>query len=344
MTETDLAAAVKMAVHRWMQATTPTQQKMGMANPATLAALLGLAVQQSVVSRGLLPTAMRKDVLQAPFCHLKAVFDASSLVDTPIGFYPVPDTPGTIAGRAAALAVQGMLHMETVSYGTENDGMLFVNLVAIPGRGAFAEKSKRGMRGHTDAVSFPFNGEDDPLDARIAPSPDLVTLAGLRNPKDVPTKVISLAELLARLSAGDIAELKKPQYSMTSQKTFVPGMKRILGKELVVFDESVLKDIGSGTCIRYSHSNVIPSVTGGPAEQASNNLEAVCSQIAMPVLVQPGDLLVINNRLGLHGRAAVGDEFGGQSRWLLRTYGLDTSNLPAYKRHLGGSPPHVLFP
>src|SRR5204863_7770511 len=115
---------------------------------------------------------MRRHVLQAPYCHLQGVFDASSQVDTPTGFNPVPDTTGTVAGRAAVLAVHAMLRMETVSYGTENDGNLFVNLVTLPGQGAFAEKSKKKMRGHTDGVSFPFNGEDDAENARIAPSPD----------------------------------------------------------------------------------------------------------------------------------------------------------------------------
>jgi hypothetical protein len=344
MTEPEIAAAVKVVVDRWMQSTPPAQRHIEMANPATLSALLGLSVQQSLVLAGHRPAALRGHMLQAPFSHLRGVFDPSWLVDTPTAFCPVPETVGTIAGRAAALAVHGVLQLETVSYGTENSGNLFVNLVAIPGSGAFAEKSRKSLRGHTDGVSFPFNGEDDPQDSRLAPAPDLVTLVGLRNPNDIPTKVMSLADVLGSLSPSDVAELKKSQYSIRSQKTFVQDMKRILGREHVVIDGPILKDFLGRTYIRYSHSNVVPSASGGPAEQASNNLEAVCNQIAVSVVVQPGDLLVINNRLSLHGRGVVGDEVGGQSRWLLRTYGLDTSNLPAHKRHVGGTPPHVLFP
>jgi hypothetical protein len=121
-------------------------------------------------------------------------------------------------------------------------------------------------------------------------------------------------------------------------------MRRILGDELVVIDGSVLKDGRSGTWVRYSHSTVIPSATGGAAERASNNLEAVCNRIAMPIVVQPGDILLVNNRRSLHGRGEIGGEPGAQSRWLLRTYGLDTSDLPAHKRYLAGTPPYVLFP
>lgn len=344
MTETDLATAVRAVVDRWMQATQPAQQRAEMANPATLSATLGVAVQRNLVVGGHTPAAARGLVSQAPYCHLQNVFDSADLVDTPQGFFPVPDTGATMAGRAAVLAVHGVLRLETVSYATESDGNLFVNLVAMRGEGAFAEKSKKSMRGHTDGVSFPFNGDDDVQDARIAPSPDFVTLVGLRNPKDVPTKLMSLADVLAHMVPGDVDELKKSQYSIRSQKTFREGMKRILGKELVVINGPVLKDVANGTYVRYSHNTVVPSATGGLAEQASNNLEVACNQVAVPVVVRPGDVLIINNRQSLHGRAEVGEDIGGQSRWLLRAYALDTSNLAAHKRHLNGSPPHVLFP
>lgn len=341
--EPDLAPAVKAAVDHWIQTTSPKQQQSEMANPATLGAVLALTVRQSLLG-GQETMALAGYVLGAPFYRLRGAFDPSSLADTPTGFYPIPDSAGTMAGRAAALAIHGMLQLETISYGTENDGNLFVNLVAMPGRGVFADKSKKNLRGHTDGVSLPFNGDDDPQDARIAPSPDLVTLVGLRNPKGVPTKIMSLADVLARLSPGDVDELKKSQYSISSQKTFVQGMKRALGQELVVTDGPILKVVAGRTFVRYSHNTVHPSSPGSRAEEASNNLEAACNQVAIPVVMEPGDILVINNRLSLHGRGRVGDEVGGQSRWLLRTYGLDTSKLPAHKRHGGDTPPHVLYP
>lgn len=345
MTETDLAAAVKAAVDQWMQSTPPAQRRAELLAPAGLSAALGLTVEALLAGKGQSAAAARVFVLSAPYCHLPSVFDATALlVDTPEVFTPVPIADGAVAGQAAALAVHGLLRLETVSYGSENEGNLFVNLVAMPGTGAVAEKSKGGMRGHTDAVSFPFNGDDDPDDGRIAPSPDLVTLIGLRNPKGVPTRLMPTKDVLAQLSSADVDELKKPQFSIRAQRTFRQGTKRTLGKEHVVIDAPVLKDSSGGTYVRYSHSNVVPTVTGGPAEQASNKLEAACNASAKPVVVQPGDLLIVSNRLALHGRGEVGDDVGGQSRWLLRTYALDTSSLQAHKRHQGTAAPHVLYP
>jgi hypothetical protein len=344
MTMPELATAVREAVGQWMNMTLPAQRLAEMANPTILAASLGAQVQMSLVHGGHTLAAIRNHVDQAPYCHLQQVFDPNDLGDTPLGPCPVPDTGTTMAARAAMLALHGALSLETVSYGTENDGSLFVNIVAMPGTGASAEKSKKELRGHTDGVSFPFNGEDDPKDPRIAPAPDFVTLAGLRNPKDVPTKLMPLTALLTKMSPSDVAELKKAQYSIRSQKSFVQGMKLTLGEELVVVNVPVLKDVANGTHVRYSHSAVIPTASGGAAEQASNNLEANCNQTAIPIVVQPGDVLIINNRCSLHGRGEVGEDVGAESRWLLRTYALDTSSLASNKRSSGGRPQHVLFP
>ncbi len=345
MTETDLAAAVRGAVGQWMRTTTPAQRQVELsAAPAALSATLGLTAGASLTSQGHGAAVVRAFLLNAPYRHLSRAFDVVSLVDTPTAFFPVPDTDGTDAGRAAALAVHGLLELETVSYGSENDGNLFANLVVMPGDGAFAEKSKGSMRGHTDAVSFPFNGEDDPQDVRIAPSPDLVTLVGLRNPNGVPTRLMPLADVLPLLTPADVVELKKAQYSVTAQKTFRQGTRRMLGLEHVVIDAPVLKDSSNGLYVRYSHSNVTARVTGGAAQQAAEHLEAACNQVAKPVVVQPGDILVINNRLALHGRGKVGSDVGRQSRWLLRAYALDTSGLHPQKRHPAGAAPHVLFP
>lgn len=283
-------------------------------------------------------------MLGAPYFHLKQVFAPAGLPDTPDWFTPVPDADGTVAGRAAALAVHGFLGKETVSYGTENDGALFVNLVPIDGDGKYAEKSTGSMRGHTDAVSFPFNGDFDANDLRIAPSPDLVTLVGLRNPNDVATTVMALSDVLQQLSPDDIAELKKGQYTVEAQFTFREGMRGILGEIHTVVDEPVLKDVPPGTIVRYSHSSVKPTELGGAANSASNNLEQACNAAVVSVVISPGDVLVVSNRLCLHGRGLVGGGVGGQARWLLRTYALDTSSLDDNRRHLDGRPKYVLYP
>ena len=344
MQEQDLATAVNKVVGAWMQATPPDQRSRDINNPAPLSTQLASLVEQELVAAGFNLQAARSVVLNAPYFHLKQVFMADDLPDTPVDFLPMSDADGSVAGRAAVLAVHGFLRKETISYGTENDGALFVNLVPMDREGKYGEKSKGSMRGHTDAVSFPFNGELDAIDPRIAPSPDLVTLVGLRNPDSVATTVMALADVLHKLSPSDIAELKKDQYSIVSQFTFIEGMKEILGDVHTAIDEPVLKDAPDGTMVRYSHSSVTPTDPEGVAKNASDNLEKACNEVVVPVVVDPGDVLVVSNRLCLHGRGLVGGAAGGQARWLLRTYALDTSTLDNSRRHLGERPAHVLYP
>lgn len=344
MTETDLAAAVRAAVDQWMQGTLVTDQKEALLTPAVLGVTLGLIAEGILTNQGHAQGAARAHILNMPHCHLKGAFDATCQINTPDDFVPVPDTKATIAGRAAAIAVHGLSQLETVSYGSENNGNLFVNLVPMSGSGAFAEKSKSSMRGHTDAVSFPFNREDDPQDQRIAPSPDCVTLVGLSNPNNVPTTFIPIDDVLRDLSQTDVDELKKSQFLIRAQKTFREGTKRILGREHTVDGAPVLKSLNGKIYVRYSHSNVLPEVEGSLADQALKNLEVACSHSAKSVVIRPGDILIVSNRLALHGRGAVGDRVGSNSRWLLRTYGLDTSHLQPCKRSSSLGSSHVLFP
>ena len=344
MTETGLAMAVKAALEEWTHTDSFAQRRSQLEDPSALSNSLGQDVLDRLSRAKQAGDFLCDFFLRAPFRHLSDVFDSADIGDTPTQFFPIPDTEGTLASRAAALALHGALAIESISYGSENDGHLFVNLVAIPDPGALGEKSKKGMRGHTDGVSFPFPHEDDADDPRIAPAPDFVTLMGLRNRRRVATTVIPVSDVLAQLSSNDIVELSKPQYSIRSQKTFIQGMKKILQRELVVIDTPILKPVGKETLIRYSHSNVQATVEGGPAEMAARNLEKACIEATRRIVMQPGDVLVINNRLSLHGREEVGEDTGRDSRWLLRTYGLGTQGLPNHKRHLNGQASHVLFP
>jgi hypothetical protein len=344
MTETDLAAAIRAAVDHWQQSQPLAHRITELSQPALLSAALAQDAAARLTVEGSNVAALRAFVMSAPYRLLQAAFNPAGLVDTPQDFTPVPDTDGTVAARAAALCAHGLLDLESVSYGTENRGDLFVNLVTMPGDSKYAVKSKRALRGHTDAVTFPFRGDDDASIPRIAPSPDLVTLSGLRNPNHVPTTAMPLDSILGQLSAQQIAELKLPQFYIDSQETFVPGMKAVLGRVHVVVDEPVLRDTPDGPWIRFSHRSVLATVPGGAADTALSAFVRACAESVQHVLVAPGDLLLLNNRSALHGRTTVGTDVGGDSRWLLRTYGLDTSGLTPNKRHGNGLAPHILYP
>ncbi|MEL1264935.1 TauD/TfdA family dioxygenase [Pseudoxanthomonas putridarboris] len=270
--------------------------------------------------------------------HLKNAFATDTeMPDSPTDFVPLPACRPVHTARLTVLAVNALLGHAPVSYGSENDGHLFVNLVAMRGEGRIAEKSTKSMRGHTDAVSFPFPGQRDTAYQRIAPSPDVVCLVGMRNPQSVPTMIINLDEALELLNATDISELEKLQFIIKCQGTFREGTARELGKEHQIDGVNVLANRGGGVYwTRFSHSGVAPSFSApDAAENAIAKFEKACSKVAQPVIIDGGDVLIIDNRRMLHGRSEVGKEVGGRARWLLRSYGLSATHIPNDSFHDG---------
>lgn len=253
----------------------------------------------------------------APYVVLRTSADLSNLPETPTTFAPQPNSSWwpiawmTIGAMAIADA-------RLISYRCENDGAAFVNLVSMP-VGAesvrLSEKSGSAMRGHTDAVSFPFPSEYSEGDNQHSPSPDLLILVCLKNPEGVPTNIALLEEILQELTDDEENALKELHYGVTSQRTFKTDYKRI--------PSALLSDReDQGLSFRFSHSSVT-TIDTAPEEAISalKKIQSTLPNIYMPLPLQPGDICILNNRTVVHGRGAPGNAFGGSTRWLLRTYG-----------------------
>lgn len=337
------SAAVRGAVSAWRATLTFPTALQQLDDPVALGNLLLPDISRILQSRSQTCAAVKLYAWKAPFVYLPKVFDPLDLPDTPTGFLPVPDTEGTLLARASAIACNAVLGSSTVSYGSENNGALFVNLVVIPGESFQSEKSKGSMKGHTDGVWFPIRGEQHPWDNRVAPSPDFVCLSALRNPKQVPTTVMPLSDVLAKLTPETIGELGIPQFDIGPQGTFRDRLREIFGKDVIVEDCQLLFWVEGQPWIRYSHSSARtaddePSI----ASLAMDQFKAACLECASSHPLEPGDIVLVNNRISLHGRAEVGEEHGGESRWLLRTYGLDTTELNKDQWHVNSK--YMLYP
>jgi hypothetical protein len=329
--------AIRGSVSQWMHDNSLESCLAALDNPVDLGAYLLPQVIAALTAVDVDLYDVQRSTWTNPLIHLRAVFDIHDLPDTPTAFIPVPDVASTVAARASAVVCLAALNSDTISYGSENDGHLFVNLVVLPGDGDFADKSKSNMRGHTDGVSFPVRGQPHEFDQRVAPSPDFVCLSGLRNPNSTATTVMPLSAVLQKLTDEEIEELTKPQYILRPQKTFKVGLRKLLGKDSplleVMVDIQLLFETQDGHWIRYSHSAADTDFDSELASQAIKSFEQACQECSASVVIAPGDILLVNNRVGLHGRGVVGGEAGGDSRWLLRTYGLDTRELRAEQRY-----------
>lgn len=265
---------------------------------------------------------LKAQLARQGYTLLEDAFPVNDLPDTPQNFAPIPLSQSTLQARITALTLHSLLGLRCISYKSENSGNLFVNLVSMDGEGRIPEKSKKAMRGHTDAVSFPFPDESDPEFPTISPSPGYVTLIGLRNPDLTSTHVISLNAVLDKLHFDHHQALLSPGYTITCQNTFKEGTIAALGEPHIILQASVLKERDRNDFIvRFSHSKV--AADEPQFLEAKEEFSRLCEQSQVPVTVSPGSILIINNRKALHGRKYVGGSAGGKSRWLIRTYAIE---------------------
>lgn len=343
MISAHFSSAIRTVVTTWRNSLSFGEALQQLSDPVALGQALVGEVVRSLSQRGVVHENLIAHAWEAPCLHLVGAFVPDVDIDTPVDFLPVPDTEATIVARASIIAANAVLGSSTISYGSENGGALFVNLIVKPGEGYEAEKSKSSMKGHTDAVWLPVRGELHPYDERISPSPDFVCLAGLRNPTQVPTTVMPLRNILDLLTEDQLYELAKPQFIIGPQFTFKKRLKELFGFDLNVEDSQLLFRASNSPWIRYSHSSTqTDSEQSQDAKDAMEAFEATCKLCVVAYSLAPGDILLINNRICLHGRAEVGEEHGAKSRWLLRSYGLNTNDLNTSQWHQNSS--FMLYP
>lgn len=253
-----------------------------------------------------------------------------NLGKTPTDFSPVKDSSWWLASNSA-IGLAAALKLNIHSYQSENDGNAFVNLVKMTKKGS-ERKSKKEMRGHTDAVAHPLPGE---CVNTKSPSPDYVILVCLRN-NDTPTKFCALDSIVDSLSEEEIEELLDEQFIVHPQRTFDPNIIDTLE------NVAVLKEEPPPMSIRFSHSNVIIDSDSSNHQVASETLDSLKETISenmKEVILYPGDIAFVNNRTALHGRGDVG-RTEANDRWFLRTYAMRKETKVVVKE--GES--HILLP
>lgn len=338
---TIVSSQVKQVVQQWIsEATSLAELESLFCQPDVLADTLYSKLPSSFDS-----TVIHDALNQNSYIKFQDMFDIdiSDEEESPNAFHPVPSSVTTITARATAILLHKIINLNTISYGTENDGALFVNLVVMP-EGSFATKSTAEMKGHTDAVSFPALGDSDQEDERIAPSPDAVTLIGLRNPTGTATRIIPVKKILKNLDNDHIKELKKPVFIFQAQQTFRSGMEGIWGRGSfhTVYNGCILSERSDGQMwIRFSHSNTDVDDDDSPSKPAMDALVSECAKNGEDVVIAPGDIVIIHNRRALHGRAQI-QTSNSKSRWLLRTYGLDKEKATQVQRNAAIG--HKMFP
>lgn len=248
----------------------------------------------------------RRNLQGPPQLHLRAM----ALAD-------VPPTPTLESGKALPPLEATLFDLikraglETLSYPFENHGLAVRDV--FPRRGEENALSSHGsvpLGYHTEMSFLDYRptGSADPLRC-----PELLLFICLRNDANTPMKTVDVEDIIGSIGGVKMKTLSKPIFINQPPASIMderpPSLKRVLQGSL-----------GDGVPIfQFDECNTAPT-----CEESREAISAICSAIHNSkkniVSLEPGDILMIDNRRILHGRGAVSPSLEGQARWLKRIY------------------------
>ncbi|MFI8875543.1 TauD/TfdA family dioxygenase [Streptomyces sp. NPDC055243] len=234
-----------------------------------------------------------------------------------IGGFPVdqaalpttPTVPGSVQRRptvpAAVLTMVACGLGEPLAYLAEKSGALVQDVVPVPGQESF--------HGNAGSVPLSFHTENG-----FHPHPpDYVVFLCLRADHDrhAGMRVAGIRQALPRLTRASRQALFAAEFITTPPPSFGPDAA---ASEPEVEPRPVLSGAVEDPDIRMAQ--LVTSPLTPRAAAALTEFGRACEATARTLRLTPGDLVIIDNRVTVHGRTAFHPRYDGADRWLQRTY------------------------
>jgi L-asparagine oxygenase len=239
----------------------------------------------------------------------------------PIGAGHLPPTPmvkGSVQHTPSLAAATLLLFAaglgDPAAFAAEKSGALVQDVVPVPGQ----EK----VQGNVGSVELTFHTEN----AFHPHRPDYVMLLCLRPDHEgtAELRTSCARRVLPLLTPGTRATLGRPEFVTEAPPSFGLAGEGTAHPVLTgdpedpdwCFDEAATR-------------GMTPEARAALAE-----LGEVAHRTYTGVLLRPGDLAVVDNRVTLHGRSAFAPRYDGRDRWLQRTFAF--SDLRRSRDHRPG--------
>ena len=243
---------------------------------------------------------------------------------------PTPQThsPGVLSGHSSTeyLMMVGGLLGSLVGYAEEKSGALVHDVHAVRGEESRIENSGSTDFGfHTENVHHPLR-------------PDFLGLLCLRQDHDGlgTTQLSSIREAVDSLPARTVNVLRARQFVSLHPTSFTRGAA---GPRPESEPHPVIFGEAPDLFMRFNVHNTRALDSAGDA--ALQELSVALGLVCHRVLLEPGDLVLINNHIAAHGRSAFTPRYDGRDRWLRRFYSL--ANIPEWAERIMARP-HVIPP
>lgn len=223
----------------------------------------------------------------------------------------LPDTPGTgylpswsavPVATFVQLAVASRLG-DILSYADEKDGRLVQDVIPLKGAEQRQENSGTALLElHTEDGFHPYK-------------PDFVTLFCLRpdHERAAHTLLGAVARVLPLLPDTCVETLREPLFRMRASSSFGDD-----GQSVVTPPIAVLSGVKDDPEFVADFHTMEP--LDARARAALERLAEVLVPSLTPVALDAGDLLVVDNRMAVHGRTGFRARFDGTDRWLRRCF------------------------
>jgi Fe(II)/alpha-ketoglutarate-dependent arginine beta-hydroxylase len=266
-----------------------------------------------------------------------------SVSQSEIGSTPSHWKETAAVARSLRLEILALLHGallgDVFGWFTQQEGHIVTDLVPMRGfdNMQVGAGSEVELAWHTEDAFHPLRA-------------DYLLLACLRNPARVATSVASVSDALAVIESPSAA-LFRPCVTIQPDAAHLAELRALLA----------LSDGAHSTEPDWMHPQPVPVLTGeadnpwlciDPAymetlpddEEGSGAVRELCAALdasLVDVVLQPGDILIVDNRRVVHGRRRFKARHDGSDRWLKRVN--ISSAFPAEHAVKGARSPRVVL-
>lgn len=216
---------------------------------------------------------------------------------------PTPADPESIQApeeaRIEFLKFASKNGLVAISYPQEKQGLVFPNIVPV--KGAQNEMSNRGtdeLFPHTDA---PHRND----------SPHFTGLICLRQEPGALTFWTDVSEIVNRLDTNTIDLLQKPEFLHKPSTSWINDVTAI---------KPILYKLPDGDWAMHVNLGFCRGATERAVRAIGTLIRMSYQCMTESIEMQPGELLIIDNRRALHGRKKFLSNYDGSARWLVRCY------------------------
>jgi len=224
----------------------------------------------------------------------------------------IPPTPteniydtSTVAEACTQLRKYAYKYGIPTGYKQEQDGRLINSVLPNPATEfqQISSSSKANLELHTETAFHPYK-------------PSHVLLLCLRGDHQAPTTYAIVDEIVESLDNETVALLKQPLYITAIDDSF-----RTHGEPNKSIVLPILKEDERGLSICFDEFFMRGETF--EAQEALNKLKIAITEKTREIVLEAGDLFVLDNRKTIHGRKPFSPRYDGTDRWVLRCLVVD---------------------